>query len=426
MTLKKKIICILLIVLLVIIGSGAVYAFSILHQVSGDQLDESSLSINDMLDGNIMNIALFGIDGRDDVEGDRSDTIMIASLNFETGAINVTSVMRDTVAKIDTPSGYTSYEKINAAYDYGGAQLAVKTLNENFDLNITDYVVVNFDCLVDTVDALGGVDIDIKDDAVLYWTNQYIMDVNEKTKHNDPFLESTGPQTVTGVQALAYCRNRYSDSDYGRTERQREVVQQIVQKALNADLMTGINLIGKVYPYVTTSLSLNEMTTIANKFMSLETKTFNSYRVPMDQYLYESIVGEVWFLFPNTLEQNVVELHKIIYGIDSYTPTDNLKAISQHIAAIVYNENSCYVEGGSIILPDGLDAYDYSTETTAPSDSTESSGEESYSDSGAGDDYYEDSYTDETSDYSDETSSYPEDVPVEEPAYSDTESAEIY
>lgn len=426
MTLKKKIICILLIVLLVVIGSGAVYAFSILHQVSGDQLDESSLSINDMLDGNIMNIALFGIDGRDDVEGDRSDTIMIASLNFETGAINVTSVMRDTVAKIDTPSGYTSYEKINAAYDYGGAQLAVKTLNENFDLNITDYVVVNFDCLVDTVDALGGVDIDIKDDAVLYWTNQYIMDVNDKTKHNDPFLESTGPQTVTGVQALAYCRNRYSDSDYGRTERQREVVQQIVQKALNADLMTGINLIGKVYPYVTTSLSLNEMTTIANKFMSLETKTFNSYRVPMDQYLYESIVGEVWFLFPNTLEQNVVELHKIIYGIDSYTPTDNLKAISQHIAAIVYNENSCYVEGGSIILPDGLDAYDYSTETTAPSDSTESSGEESYSDSGAGDNYYEDSYTDETSDYSDEASSYPEDVPVEEPAYSDTESAEIY
>ncbi len=405
MTVKKRIICIILIVLLVIIGSGAVYAYSILHQVSGDQLDESNLSINDMLDGNVLNIALFGIDGRDGVEGDRSDTIMIASLNFQTGTINVTSIMRDTVARIETENG-TSYEKINAAYDYGGPQLAVKTLNDNFDLNITDYVVVNFDCLVDTVDALGGVEVNIADESILYWTNQYIMDVNDKTGHSDPFLESTGVQTVTGVQALAFCRNRYSDSDYGRTERQRQVVQQIVEKAMNVDLMTGINLIGKVYPYITTSLTLNEMSSIANQFMTLENKTFNSYRLPTDEKLYETMIGDVWFLFPNSLEENVIELHKLIYGIDTYTPTDNLKEISNHIAAIVANEYDCYVSGGSIILPDYINPDDYAYDpnasidtSTDPYSSDTSSGT---SDSSA----TSDSYTSDGSSYDNSSGSY--------------------
>ena len=103
------------------------------------------------MDEDVVNIAVFGLDGRDDVDGDRSDTIMIATLNFKTGNIKVTSVMRDLMVKIpESKKNDVSYEKINAAYDYGGAALAVKTLNENFDLNISDYVTVNFDCLVDT------------------------------------------------------------------------------------------------------------------------------------------------------------------------------------------------------------------------------------------------------------------------------------
>ncbi|MEG1619187.1 MAG: LCP family protein, partial [Eubacterium sp.] len=332
MTLKKKILCVFLVCLIIIVGSGAVYGFSILNQISGGQLDEKDLTINELLDSDTVNIALFGIDGRDDVDGNRSDTIMIATLNFKTGSVKVTSVMRDLMVKI--PSGRknnVTYEKINSAYDYGEAQLAVKTLNENFDLNIKDYVVVNFDCLVDTVDALGGIDVNIANESILEWTNQYIMDVNDKVKKSDPFLETTGVQSVTGVQALAFCRNRYSDSDYMRTKRQREVVEQIVKKSMNVDLFTGINLLGKVYPYVSTSLSLQEMTTYAKAFMSLENKTFLDFRVATDELSFGDTIDEVWYLVPNTLADNVVALHKFLYDIDTYTPTPALMTISDHI-----------------------------------------------------------------------------------------------
>ena len=121
MTLKKKVLCIVLACLIIVVGSGAVYGFSILHGIAGEQLDESELNINDLLDEDVVNIAVFGLDGRDDVDGDRSDTIMIATLNFKTGNIKVTSVMRDLMVKIpESKKNDVSYEKINAAYDYGG------------------------------------------------------------------------------------------------------------------------------------------------------------------------------------------------------------------------------------------------------------------------------------------------------------------
>ncbi|MCB6572122.1 LCP family protein [Eubacterium limosum] len=335
MTLKKKVLCIVLACLIIVVGSGAVYGFSILHGIAGEQLDESDLNINDLLNDDVANIALFGIDGRDDVEGDRSDTIMIASINFKTGAIKVTSVMRDLLVKIPEGSkNDVSYEKINAAYDYGGPQLAVKTLNENFDLNISDYVVVNFDCLVDTVDTLGGVDVNIENEDVLYWTNEFINHVNYVLNKSDPKIEGVGTQHLTGVQALAYCRNRYSDDDYKRTARQREVVQQIVQKALNVDLFTGINLLGKVYPYVKTSLSLQEMTTYAKAFMTVENKTFTDYRIPLDDLSFGEMIDEVWYLVPNSLADNAVMLHKFLYESESYTPTTNLLKISERVAGI--------------------------------------------------------------------------------------------
>lgn len=363
MNLKAKIISVILTCLFVIVGSGGVYAYTIINQISGTQLDETDLNINTNLTEDVVNIALFGVDGRDDVDGDRSDTIMIASVNFKDGSIKVISIMRDLLVEIpEGEKNNTTYEKINAAYQYGGPQLAVKTLNQNFDLNIRDYVVVNFDCLVDTVDAVGGVEIDIKDDSILYWTNQYIMDVNDKVHKSDPFLETTGPQTLTGVQALAYCRNRYSDSDYGRTQRQREVVEQIAGKVFNIDLLTAINLMGKIYPYVTTSLSLQEMTTYAKAFMSLENKSFVDFRVPTDQLLAEETIDGIWYMLPNSLADNAVVLHKFLYGAeaDTYTPSERLMEISQYIAGIGG------LDGGVTI--DTTKSYeDYARPSTEPS-----------------------------------------------------------
>lgn len=397
MTLKKKVLCIILVCLIVIVGSGAVYGFSILHGISGEQLNERDLNINDLLSDDVANIALFGIDGRDEIEGDRSDTIMIASINFKTGAIKVTSVMRDLLIKI--PEGTkndVSYEKINAAYDYGGAQLAVKTLNENFDLNISDYVVVNFDCLVDTVDILGGVDVNIENEDVLYWTNEFINHVNFVLKKSDPKIPGIGTQHLTGVQALAYCRNRFSDDDYKRTARQREVVQQIVQKALNVDLFTGINLLGKVYPYVKTSLSLQEMTTYAKAFMTVENKTFTDYRIPLDDLSFGEMIDEVWYLVPDSLANNAIMLHKFLYENESYSPSSNLLKISERVAAIAGSGS------GGVTVDEDAPYQNYSnsneTEASEPTTSTEDNYTDSYDNSDDNSDTSD--YTPPSDDYS--------------------------
>lgn len=333
MTLKKKILAIVLAVVIVVVGSAGVYAYSILNGISGDQLNEDTLSINNLLNSDVINIAVFGIDGRDNVEGNRSDTIMIVSLNYKTGEVKVTSVMRDTYARIPASENYDeTFTKINAAYAYGGEQLAVQTLNENFDLNIRDYVVVNFDCLVDAVDTLGGIDVNIENEDVLKWTNLYIDDNNRITGKNDPHLTQTGTNHLTGVQALAYCRIRYSDDDYHRTARQREVIQQVFNKAVNSDMLTMINLLSQIYPYVQTSLSLNEMNTYLKAFLSLDSKTMTDSRVPYDEYLTGMTIGGADCIVPNTLVDNVTQLHKFIYGDDTqYTPSSTVIEISNEI-----------------------------------------------------------------------------------------------
>ncbi|MDO4288411.1 MAG: LCP family protein [Eubacterium sp.] len=424
MSLRKKILSVILTCLLIVVGSGGVYAYTILTQISGIQLDESDLNINANLSEDTVNIALFGIDGRDEVEGDRSDTIMIASVNFKEGTIKIVSVMRDLLVEIpESDKNDTTYEKINAAYQYGGPQLAVKTLNQNFDLNIRDYVVVNFDCLVDVVDALGGVDVNIANEDVLEWTNQFIGHVNYILNRSDPELTGTGNQHLTGVQALAYCRNRYSDNDYMRTERQREVVEQIASKAFNIDLLTAINLMGKVYPYVTTSLSLQEMTAYAKAFMTLENKEFIDFRVPTDQLLAEETIDGVWYMLPNSLADNAIVLHKFLYGTeaDSYTPSERLMEISAYIADIGG------LDGGITI--DTTKSYEEYVKGSSDqgSSATDGSSTSDYNDYDSSNDYGNDGYTEpEYTDpgYSDPEYTEPETPPVTEENSGDTSGSE--
>ncbi|MBI4855272.1 MAG: LCP family protein [Acetobacterium woodii] len=323
---KKKIILVILFLLVSLIGTGLVYGFNTISQinqmVAEPKLDEAELKVNNNLDIDTVNIAVFGVDGRSDIDGDRTDTIMIVSLDFKKGNIKVTSIMRDLLVQIpETKDTYESFDKINAAYAYGGPELTVKTLNENFDMNITDYVIVNFDAMVDTVDALGGVEVNVKNEDVLEWTNKYIDDVNDKVGKSDPKLTTTGVQTITGVQALAYARNRYSDDDFYRTERQREVVGQIAHKAFNIDMATGISLLSKVYPYIKTTLSISELTTYAKAFLDSPDKQFLEFRLPTDANVTTAMINSVSYVVPNTLVDNVVALHAFIYGPTQTTTT---------------------------------------------------------------------------------------------------------
>lgn len=335
MTLKKKILSIVLVCLLVIVGGGGVYAYGIFHSVMAGDLNTDNLSLNTSLDATgIVNIALFGIDGRDveGVEGDRTDTIMIASVNFDTGEVKVISLMRDLLVQLSATEKSDSYlEKINAAYAFGGVEAEIRTLNENFDLNIRDYAVVNFDCMVDTVDALGGVDVDIKNEEVLHWTNLYAGDVSDIVGKNWNWIDDIGVQHLDGVQALGYCRNRYSDDDYGRTARQREVVTQIAEKLMHADLLTTLNVLRSAYPYVTTSFSIGEITSYAQAFLSLENKTISTCRLPFDGLNTTGMVNEISYVIPTTLADNVKVLHYYLFGDENYVPSPTVSSISSKI-----------------------------------------------------------------------------------------------
>ncbi|WP_303871808.1 LCP family protein [Acetobacterium wieringae] len=330
---KKKVILVILFLIVSLIGTGLVYGFNTISQinemVAEPKMDETELAVNNDLDIDTVNIAVFGVDGRSDVDGDRTDTIMIVSMDFRNGNIKVTSIMRDLLVQIpETKDTYESLDKINAAYAYGGPELAIKTINENFDLNIKDYVIVNFDAMVDTVDALGGVEVNVQNEDVLEWTNKYIDDVNDKVGKADPYLETTGVQTITGVQALAYARNRYSDDDFHRTERQREVVKQIASKAFNIDMTTGLSLLSKVYPYIKTTLSISEITTYAKAFLDSPDKQFLEFRLPTDAYATTAMINSVSYVVPVSLVDNVVALHAFIYGPVQSTTTTNTVATS--------------------------------------------------------------------------------------------------
>ena len=318
-SMKKKIILVILFLIVSLIGTGLVYGFNTISQinemVAEPKMNEAELKVNNDLDIDTVNIAVFGVDGRSDIDGDRTDTIMIVSMDFRNGNIKVTSVMRDLLVQIpETKDTYESLDKINAAYAYGGPELAVKTLNENFDLNIKDYVIVNFDAMVDTVDALGGVEVNVQNEDVLEWTNKYIDDVNDKVGKADPYLQTTGVQTISGVQALAYARNRFSDDDFHRTERQREVVGQIADKAFNIDMATGLSLLSKVYPYIKTTLSISEITTYAKAFLESPDKQFLEFRLPTDTHVTTAMINSVSYVVPTSLADNVIALHAFIYG----------------------------------------------------------------------------------------------------------------
>jgi len=275
-----------------------------------------------------INVLVFGLDGRDNVEGDRSDTIMIASADFETGDIKITSLMRDTYTYINEAYGY---DKLNSAYSYGGSEQAITTINENFDTAITDYVTVDFTCTTKMVDAVGGVTVNIESQEELDWVNTYLADVNTQLNTYSENVSGIGEQVLNGNQALAYCRIRYvGNGDFDRTERQRVVMEQVLQKALNLNPIAQFRLIQEVLPYVETSLSNREFITyIANVFF-MNDYSIEQDRLPTDEYVGTGMLYGVSYVFPNTLADNIRQWYQFVYGID-YTPSSRAQSISDEI-----------------------------------------------------------------------------------------------
>lgn len=289
------------------------------------------------------NIALFGVDPRNGQlgKGTRTDTIMICSINEVTGDVKLVSVYRDTYLNI----GNDVYNKCNSAYAKGGPEQAITMLNMNLDLYITDFVTVGFEGLMDTIDALGGVDIDVTKAEIPHLNNyQASMYCTEENPNNlttnyTP-VKNPGLQTLTGYQALAYCRIRAVGNDFQRTERQRNVLQQILLKAKQEDPATLTKIANEVFPLIATSLDVEDLLSLISnvgKYSITETSGF-----PFEDSITTGNIGSKGScVVPIDLEYNVELLHEFLYpGVD-YTVSEDVKIYSQKI----YNDTSSYVGG---------------------------------------------------------------------------------
>lgn len=276
-------------------------------------------------------IALFGVDSREgELEsGTNSDTIMICSINKKTGEVKLVSVYRDTY--LDTTDGH--YRKCNSAYAIGGAQQAISMLNKNLDLNITDYATVNFEALVDVVDLVGGVDITLTEGEV-EWLNGYLVEGRQVLGKDCEDVPGPGLQHLNGMQALAYSRIRYIGLDYERTERQRKVLEQVMQKLSITNLLEINRMIDIVLPEISTSLSLTEILSIASKAGSY--KMGENQGFPFDKTTADISAGDC--VIPVNLAANVSRLHEFLYGTENYQPSDVVQEISSNIA----NETGIY------------------------------------------------------------------------------------
>ena len=272
-------------------------------------------------------IAVFGVDSRNGNlgKGALSDVEMLASIDKKTGEIRLVSVFRDSYLKIAPDD----YDKINEAYFKGGHEQAVEALKSNLDISIDDYATFNWKAVADAINVLGGVDIEITDKEFAY-INSFITETVNSTGVGSVHLERSGMNHLDGVQAVAYARLRLMDTDFNRTERQRRVLGQAMEKAKQADFSTLKNLVGAVYPQISTSIGLDDLLGIAKnarKYYIGQTSGF-----PFSHQ--EMKIGKKSCVIPTTLASNVTELHSFLYDDAQYSPSEGVKEISAHIAKV--------------------------------------------------------------------------------------------
>lgn len=263
MGLLPKILLFILIAIIIIVvatfGSGYFFIKSKWNQMEYVNLTKSDIEVNEGVEESLKgyrNIVLLGLDAREDSfgTGNRSDCIMIVSLNQDTKEVKIASVYRDSYLNID---GH-GLDKVTHAYSYGGPKLALSTLNKNLDLNITDFVAVNFDTVHTVVDSVGGVNIKIEQEELKY-INNYINGIDKQFGTNTEKITTTGWHNLNGVQALAYSRIRYTDGgDYKRTERMRDVLIAVFEKAKTMNVSKLNSLSDTILPHVSTNIDINE------------------------------------------------------------------------------------------------------------------------------------------------------------------------
>lgn len=304
-----KVIVVILILLLIGVGIGYLFINSKLNKINYDNIDENTIEVTEGIKESLSgykNIVLFGIDDADGYNG-RSDCIIIFSINENTKNVKMTSIYRDTYVEVPE-HGYT---KINHAYAYGGATLAMSTINRNLDLNITEYATINFQVVKDLVDEVGGVKISV--------TSAEATQI--------PGITKAGTQTLNGEQALAYGRIRKIDTDYQRTERMRTVINAVFNKVKKMSVTEMNKLADKILPEVHTNIKKSEITEVMTEVAAYSIGESMGWPYEVSG----KMISGVWYGVPQTLKESVEKLHKDLFDEENYEATDTVKTISSNI-----------------------------------------------------------------------------------------------
>ncbi|SFA81426.1 LCP family protein [Clostridium frigidicarnis] len=300
------------------IGWGAYYAVNLLGKVNTEKLDKSNLGVDEDLNArlkslgkdNIINIALFGLDKTNEEELGRSDATMILSIDADNKKIKLVSLMRDCYVNIN---GHGK-DKLNHAHSFGGPELAIRTINKNFNLNVTDFVSVDFAHMQKIIDALGGVEIDVKS-TELETANKYVVELALLGRTDPDYIDKAGKQTLSGMQALSYSRIRnVGNGDFERTDRQRTVLEALFNKIKHAGSTEFPKIVSDLLPMVTTSLSSTDIIKLGSDLLLKGITNLEQERFPIDGDYVDGgkMINGVWYL-PFDEKSTQGKIHKYIF-----------------------------------------------------------------------------------------------------------------
>lgn len=331
---RKKIIIFAIEIILLLVLLVGVFVWSKLNKIEKTDLKKEDVKVNELdettkelLQG-YTNIAVFGLDNRSNgsFESGNSDVIMIASIDNDSKEVKLVSIYRDSYLNI----GDNTYRKVNAAFAKGGVKNAIETLNTNLDLDISQYVVVDFNAVSDAIDLLGGVEIQIEQEEVEL-LNSYTQTTAEVTGKKANYISGPGLYTLDGTQATGYARIRYTaGDDYRRTERQRTVVEQMVKKAKSADLSTLNSIIDKVCDEVETNMANTTILGLASSIMDYEMAGTHGWPFELNTEQLGGKKGDV--VVPTDLVTNVSELHRYLFNETNYVPSNTVQNYSKEIS----------------------------------------------------------------------------------------------
>ena len=295
---KKKGLILLLLLLISFVSTFNVYSFS-----------ERDIKEYKMIE----NILLIGLDGTNDKLPKRSDTMIILTIDKLNKSLKLTSLARDTLVKIPGKGE----EKLTHAYAYGQEELLMQTINENFDLDIKDYAVVNFKSFIDIVDIIGGVDINVNEKEI-HHLNEVIKEcygVNHEDTKNIEYITSSGNHNLNGYQALAYARIRKLDTIYKRDERQRLILTNIAHKLSDVSISKYPQIAKSILRHIKVNIAFNKIIDLAFIAHELASYDISQLEFPISEYREEGRIGEKGtYVVKWDKNKNIELLHQFIYG----------------------------------------------------------------------------------------------------------------